>query len=277
MSYYAFGDPEGAPVIAFHGIPSCGLGFDFADDAARARGVRLLAPDRPGVGRSSVVSGYTPAAYGAMVGEFADALGHDTFGVWGYSGGGPYACATAAVLGDRVNACAVAAGMGQIGVWASADDFAATDRQLFWLSMRAPLVASVILTAVARLTRLRPHVAYKSFLAEMGPADRPIVEAAYDNPADAVAQFTEAASRTGRGIVDDYRATSGEWGIDLSAITTPVRVYQGLADQMVPPAHSEALVERIDHAELVTWPGEGHLGPIKHADEIVAWLASQAT
>jgi pimeloyl-ACP methyl ester carboxylesterase len=44
---------------------------------------------------------------------------------------------------------------------------------------------------------------------------------------------------------------------------------------MVPLRHAEALAERIPHAELVTWPGEGHLGTIAHVDEILTWLASR--
>src|SRR5438045_7389115 len=76
--YYEYGDPQGRPVVALHGTPACGAGFAWADRPAHARGVRLLAPDRPGVGDSSpwepgrgaVVDDYPP-----MLQAFADALG----------------------------------------------------------------------------------------------------------------------------------------------------------------------------------------------------------
>ncbi len=51
--YYEYGDPAGRPVVVLHGTPACGAGFAWADGRARARGIRLLAPDRPGVGDSS--------------------------------------------------------------------------------------------------------------------------------------------------------------------------------------------------------------------------------
>src|SRR5262245_34077399 len=49
VSYCEFGDPEGIPVFAMHGTPASGAGFVWADEPAREHGVRLLAPDRPGV------------------------------------------------------------------------------------------------------------------------------------------------------------------------------------------------------------------------------------
>ena len=73
---------------------------------------------------------------------------------------------------------------------------------------------------------------------------------------------------------DDYRALSGGWGVDFAAISVPVRIFQGTADTMVPPRHSEALAARIPNAVLVTWPEEGHLGTINHVHEILDWLAS---
>ncbi len=100
VGVYEYGDGSGAPVFVFHGTPACGAGFAWADEPARERALRLLAPDRPGVGRSTRRD-YTVADYPPMVAALADALGIERFAVWGYSGGGPYAAACAALLPDR--------------------------------------------------------------------------------------------------------------------------------------------------------------------------------
>ncbi len=47
VGVYEYGDPSGTTVFAFHGVPACGAGFDWADRPAKARGLRVLAPDRP--------------------------------------------------------------------------------------------------------------------------------------------------------------------------------------------------------------------------------------
>src|SRR5712691_9075192 len=105
--YYEYGDPNGTPVVALHGTPACGAGFAWADRHARTRGIRLLAPDRPGVGESDPWdrgNGVTVDDYPPALSAFADALDLRTFSILGYSGGGPYALAAAHALADRVQA-----------------------------------------------------------------------------------------------------------------------------------------------------------------------------
>lgn len=52
LSYLDLGDPNGLPVVSCHGGLSSRLDVLPSADTARALGVRLLAPDRPGVGGS---------------------------------------------------------------------------------------------------------------------------------------------------------------------------------------------------------------------------------
>jgi pimeloyl-ACP methyl ester carboxylesterase len=273
VGLYEYGDPQGRPVLTFHGVPACGAGFDFADAPAKARGLRILAPDRPGVGRSSVVDGWGITAYPAMVARLADALELERFAVWGYSGGGPYAVAVAATLTDRVTRVAVAAGMGQIGEWAAAEDFEKTDRQMLGLCAKHPRVARIALGTTGWLASKSPKSAYRSFLKQLSESDRAVADS-LGSPAEAMALFTQAFVEGARGVVDDYRAIGGRWGVDLDAVAAPVHVYQGTADTMVPPRHSEELAKRIAGAELTLWPGEGHLGTITHVEEILDWLAA---
>jgi pimeloyl-ACP methyl ester carboxylesterase len=275
IGLYEYGDSGGLPIFTFHGIPACGAGFQFADGPATERGLRILAPDRPGVGRSSTADGWGVADYPPMIARLADALGVDRFAVWGYSGGGPYAVAVAASLPDRVSRAAIAAGMGQVGVWATADDFEKTDRQMLGLCAKHPRVARAVLGTTGWLARKSPKTAYGSFLKQLSATDREVADG-LGAPAEAMALFTQAFLEGARGVVDDYRAIGGTWDVDLDAIKAPVRIFQGTADTMVPPRHSEALAERIAGAELTLWPGEGHLATIKHVGEILDWLAGES-
>lgn len=274
VGYYEYGDPQGRAVLTLHGVPACGAGFAWADEPARARGLRILAPDRPGVGLSSRADGgFTIASEAGRMDRFREALGLDRVAVWGYSGGGPYAAACGALLGDRVTAVAITSGMGQIGEWATAADFAKTDRQMLDLSTRHPGVARIIMGTTGRLARISPKSAMKSFEGELGEADRAVVPR-LGEPAEVMALFTQAFLRGARGVVDDYRAINGPWGVDLASITAPVTIWQGDADTMVPLRHAEELATRIPGAELHVWEGEGHLGTITHVEEILDWLAA---
>ena len=109
------GDPDGAPVLYFHGSPGCRLDVCFGDDAAIDLGVRVISFDQPGYGRSeSAPFGLDSVARDAEAVAEACGLGH--FAAFGWSGGGPYALATAAVIGDRVTNVGVASGPGPFGL-----------------------------------------------------------------------------------------------------------------------------------------------------------------
>jgi pimeloyl-ACP methyl ester carboxylesterase len=275
VAVWEYGAPAGHPVLVFHGTPACGAGFAWADEPARHRNLRLIAPDRPGIGRSARVAGWTVGDYPAMVAALADTLRIDTFAVWGYSGGGPYAVATACALGDRVTATSVASGMGQIGVWAATTDFEKTDRQFLELAPKHPMVARTMLAVTARLARLSPKGAAKSFEKQLSASDR-AVAAQLGAPKDVMALFTRAFDRTAQGVVDDYIAISQAWDAKLEAATGPVHIFHGDADPMVPVAHAKALAEHMPGSKLTIWPGEGHLATVTHVGEVLDVLAPGA-
>src|SRR5207244_13037520 len=47
-----YGDPNGVPVVFCHGWPSSCTMAELTDDAARAVGIRIISPDRPGISGS---------------------------------------------------------------------------------------------------------------------------------------------------------------------------------------------------------------------------------
>ena len=136
-----------------------------------------------------------------------------------------------------------------------------------------PRLARAFLATIGRLARWRPGLALKSFEGELSPADREVM-AGFDDPADAMALFTEAFSVGAGGVVADYAAVAQPWGVDPGRVSVPTTVWQGDADTMVPLRHAEALAERIPGARLVVWPGEGHLGTVTHVADVLGALAA---
>src|SRR5260221_10564616 len=103
------GDASGVPVLVHYGTPGSRLLYEPHVRDAEERGIRLFSYDRPGYGGSSRDAGRTIASCAADVTAICDALGIDRFCVWGISGGGPHALATAALIPDRVAAAAALA------------------------------------------------------------------------------------------------------------------------------------------------------------------------
>ena len=103
VTYLEVGDPDGSPVISCHGGLSSRLDVQSAAGSAAALGVRVICPDRPGIGGSDPQPGRLLTDWPAEVEQLADQLGLGPFAVMGWSAGGMYAQACAAQLPDRVS------------------------------------------------------------------------------------------------------------------------------------------------------------------------------
>jgi pimeloyl-ACP methyl ester carboxylesterase len=100
-----WGLTDGRPVFFLHGTPGGRLLRHVSGEYERT-GLRVITYDRPGYGRSTRLPGRSIAHAAGDVACIADALGLDSFGVVGVSGGGPYALGVAALVPDRVTWCA---------------------------------------------------------------------------------------------------------------------------------------------------------------------------
>jgi pimeloyl-ACP methyl ester carboxylesterase len=264
------GDPSGRALLWFHGGLSSAGEAEFLDAAARAHGIRLLAPDRPGVGESSPWDLVDVAQWSAVVDEWSQELGLDRFSVAGWSAGGPYALACARWLADRLDAVTLVASMYPVTDPARLRGLGLrTDRVLLPLAQRHPGRARVVLepsrwlppAALWRLTRASAAAAERAALT---PEVRPAF----------TAMLRRAVRHGVGGVVADYRCVGGAWGFALADVTTPVTLLQGSADGMVPPAHAELLRAQLGAASLRVLPGAGHFLPLTHAEEIVASLGA---
>src|SRR5690349_21427310 len=102
------GDLSGSPVLVFHPTPSSRLFARQHADAALRTGVRLVGFSRPGSGGATMTTpGLRVVAEDAI--RIAEAAGLDRFAALGFSGGTPFAAATAALFPDRVRALGLCA------------------------------------------------------------------------------------------------------------------------------------------------------------------------
>ncbi len=272
VGVWEYGAPDGFPVLAFHGNPACGVGFAAAEDAATLLGLRILAPDRPGIGASGPLEDWTVRSYAAIVDDLVTELGIERFAVWGYSGGAPYALACGSLLERKVSAVAVTAGMGEVGVSARPGDFGTGDRMLTWLATRSPASARFVLGAAARGLTALPAAALLVSVPHRESAEQAEARSSPELVSLGKQMFVEAARFGSGGLAADYAALSGRWHLDLTQMPGPVLVFHGDRDGVVPLAHAEDLARRIPTARLTVWPGAGHLAPLIRTDEILTAL-----
>ncbi len=270
LGYAEYGDPQGRPIINCHGGLTCRLDVHPADAAARSAGVRLLSPDRPGIGLSSRLRNRTIGAWAGDVAALADQLGIDRFAVMGWSFGGPFAAACAALLPERVATTAIIAGGVPLDWPCAAKGFEnTTDAVFFRLCQISPLLASVGLRTVGEVAAHTPTLWMR--LGSSGMATRDVEAIERDGIREFALSIGEGL-RCPAGVVDDYLSYSRPWGFEYERIKGPVHLWQGDEDTFLPVAWSEEAARRIPHAKLSIVPGYGHFLARDHWAEIFAGL-----
>jgi pimeloyl-ACP methyl ester carboxylesterase len=244
-----------------------------ADADARALALCIISPDRPGVGRTDRLPGYTTLSWvHSDLVPLLDHLGVDRFQVMGWSEGGQYALAAAFALSERVVCCAVVAGCLPLDGKATLKGTNLLDRSLIALSERYPAGARACFTTMHVLSRHAPALV--------------LLAATHGLPKDEVKAVRELGpwfptllgegTTDSRGGVDEYLAMSAPWGFRPEDVTIPIRVFQGSADALVPEAWGRELARRIPRAEITVFPNEGHLIAITRRHEVLEYLISEA-
>lgn len=236
-------------------------------------GVRLIAFDRPGYGKSDRNPGRRVADGAADVCEVADALGLDRFAVLGRSGGGPHALACAALLPDRVTRVAVLVGLSET----AHDSVGRWSKQMAGFNRRAYLAAERGTNAVtaglaAERFRRDPTLLIHELYAELTESDRWVLGDMGIRRL-LVSSWAEGIRRSADGWVDDLLAFVTPWGFDPGEIATPTLVWHGADDRFSPVGHAQALGERIPGCQVVIQPGRGHFAALKVMPDVISLLA----
>jgi pimeloyl-ACP methyl ester carboxylesterase len=265
LAWFERGDPAGAVVFAFHGLPGSRLQAHPDDGIARSAGARVIHIDRPGFGRSDPQPGRQLADWAADVGAVADHLRIDRFTVVGVSGGGPFACACACWLGARVARAAIISGVGPPGTMTLSKSW------LVRTGFRIPWLAALPLAITARIAVRSPGFCLDRLLEQLPPCDREIL--CRPEIRAMMLQDTAEAFRSGcAGFLQDLQLEASPWGLALERISCPVRLWHGDADTTVPVAATERLAALLPNATVSITPDAGHFFVFDIWGEILAWL-----
>ena len=278
VGYAEAGDPAGPPVMYLHGSPSSRLevGLPGIREAAEDLGLRVLAPDRPGMGLSTFRR-YSIADYPRLVRSFADALGLGRFAVTGVSGGGEYACACAWVLPDRVTRVALVSSTCSFDLPGARATWNAEDRRLYRIADRAPWLVRLFFAKVARDLRRDPDALFSTVERSVGAADKEVL--ALPGFRDALIRDSgEAFRQGGRGPAHDLTLEARPWGVPLQRIEVPIEIWHGEDDRVVSPEQSRILARTLPLVTEHLVPGEGHFSLFaRHAEQIMQSLLSGST
>lgn len=258
LGYAQYGAPAGRPVFVFHGSPGSRVQVRAAHGPALARGIRIIAPDRPGLGLSTRLPGRQITDWPNDVRALADALGIARFAVIGISGGGPYGAACAWALPERITCAGIISGVAPPSHGcAICGGLRRRERVVVDLALRMPWLLRAVMTVGAVPSRRWTEGFYARVRGMASPADRPILERS-DVAECLIAGMKEAFRQGGRGPADELLLLARPWTFRPEEIRVPVRLWHGEADGVVPVAMGRHLAAIIPGCRAEFVPDAGH-------------------
>jgi len=270
LSWRSHGPDDGRVVVHHHGGLLSGAYASTAEAGCRELGIRLLTPDRPGIGSSSPRPGRTTADGVDDVRELLDHLGVERAGSLGWSMGGQYAVATAALLPDRVDRLVVVAGAVPLDSPEALGQLNRMDQRFTRQAQHRPRTARTTFRLLGLLARHLPKAANRS-MAEGLSADDAAVVAALD--ARVLAGAMAEAMAQPDGMAEEYRAWARPWGVPLAASAVPATVVRGTTDALIPEEWAARLAVGLD-AERDDVEGAGHLFLLTDWERVLRPFAS---
>lgn len=266
MHWCRWGKPNGRVVVFLHGNPGSRL-FRLDRDALDTHDVSLVTVDRPGIGGSDPRPGRRMVDWADDVAQLAEELGLESFGVVGFSMGGPHALAVGAVMPERVTGVAVHA---TPGPWSEPGfeelappqirevrDAFATDREEAEEEFRARWREQ------GEMMVSQPDETIEFLISnQLGEPDLHVLE---DTAMlemirdDGVAAMTQGVE----GFFEERMAGYvSDWGFRTGDVSSRVTVFHGSADRWVPIEVGREVATRLP---------QGHFRPIEDVGHFPSW------
>ena len=269
LAYAEYGDANGKAVFLFHGLPGSRLSWGLLPGDPIPAGLRIIAPDRPGYGRSDAKPHRTLLDWAEDVEQLADALGVADFAVVGVSGGGPGALACAWKMPNRLTSVGIVSSPAPTDAPDVFKGMSKTNRFFINLAWRVPWLSTLNVRFLAKMIRRNPARYINSMKLKVHDVDRQIV--ARPEIQEMLTQdFAEALRAGAEGMVEDMAANHGRsWGFPLREIKITVLIWICELDRSVPPAMGRYLGHMVPKAETTFVAGAGHLWILTHLREVL--------
>lgn len=259
LSYLQVGAPTGPAVFHFHGHGSSRLEALMLEEQALKLGLRVVAFDRPGIGRSDPKSGDVLLDWPADVVAAADLLGIDRFCVQGMSAGAPYALACAHRIPDRITACALVSAVPPPEIARRSGP--RLRRFAWWVAHRFPNYLR------RRLEQFRPDGQPDDDMVRrrmlrvsqwLGGQDEILMRDA-DLRTLLARTMVETARQGASANRREIERLVRPWGFDVHQIRlSRIFLWHGEKDRIMPVGPARLLAKRLVGCSAVFYPDEGH-------------------
>jgi pimeloyl-ACP methyl ester carboxylesterase len=274
LSYAEYGDSLGIPVFYFHGGQESRLSAAFMDSTAKQLGVKIIAPDRPGIGNSTFQSNRSFLDWGNDISELADSLELEHFSIFGLSGGAPHVFACLKIMPHRVDRVSIVSG--------TTPDNYKDSRKGMWLPVKLvhwfagmdndkPLRKFIQADYESLVNN--PEKRIKQFQKYLPDPDKELMTVKPEFGWEFINGSLESYRQGIDGVVQEWKLYVADWGFELQSIENKITLWYGSEDKMTPKFKGYFLKRNLPNAQLNLIENEGHFSLIRnHLAEILEGL-----
>lgn len=265
LGYAEYGDLDGFPIFYFHGGQESRLSSAFMDGTAQNMGIRIIAPDRPGIGLSSLKNNRTFLDWPKDVTELADQLQLEKFSVFGLSGGSPHVLACVHEINKRICKSAIVCGAAPYDYKGSLKDMWPPVKFIHWLAClkNDNGLRKVIHNDFKTLLK-KPKTRLKQFQNYLPLPDRSIMTQRPEYGWGFIDGSIEAYTNGIDGVVQEWKLYVNDWGFRMEQIDAFIHLWYGTEDKMSPYPRGIYLHSRLVNSKLQILKYEGHFSLIRN-------------
>jgi pimeloyl-ACP methyl ester carboxylesterase len=272
LAYAEFGVPDGHPVLYCHSTPGSRLDpLLLGVDTFSQFGLRVIVPDRPGMGESDFQANRGFSDWTKDVLALTEYLGLNQFSVLAVSGGSGYAAVCAAKIPEKLSKVVIVSGSWRID--SETMKSIGFPLNVMW---QITTYAPILLPIAFKMMSQSPKAGIEQDAAppnNIMPAADNAVMAQPENLAHFQRSLREALKQGRKGPTWDMRLYVREWDFDPAEIQIPLTLFHGAQDRNFPMEFVQRVAKSLPLAQLKVYPEDGHISTCaNHIDEIAKAL-----
>ncbi|MCG8347313.1 MAG: alpha/beta hydrolase [Chloroflexales bacterium] len=226
LSYTDYGDQAGYPVLVHHGLVGSIEQPDL-QQTLEGTHVRMILTARPGYGKSSFYPLAHYAEWADIIKTFTNALGLTQFDVLGMSAGAPYCYALAALLPEQV-------------------------KRVFIYSGLPAVYEPAVIARYPHASEAEKEYAFyhNAQLEEIAQSLYDMYLAPLPETVLATKDFQDSMANQCKGMAQEAKLQSLEWGFTLQDVTQPVFMQHSKQDEEAPFAAALKTAELLKQCTL---------------------------
>ena len=274
LAFAEYGDSLGFPIFYFHGGQESRLSSIFMDRSAKELNIRIISPDRPGIGNSTFQDNRQFLDWGRDIAELADSLGLDKYSVFGLSGGAPHVLACILADSSSIQNASIISGATPYNYKGTLRDMWFPVKLIHWFaSMKNDKQLRKFIQNDFDGLVNKPEKRMKQFQNYLPKPDKILMT----NHPEYGWEFIEGSKESYRqgieGVVQEWKLYVSDWQMELNTIHFPINLWYGSSDKMAPVNRAYYYDNELPESMLKVIENEGHFSLIRnHLKEILIEL-----